>query len=193
MMFQLSKFWDSKFLEIKFSLLILNKLGFKLLKLCPVNNRDPVVDGCTFQPKLVTNAYITKKMIEGRVKSVESRNQKYQKAYQMVGTKPAKTINQDAPQVTKGTSSKPQCKEPKEKPKQPEMVNHLKRLREKEAAKRNKSKYTDENANCNKASKISDQSLQESNFDYGRIPLGVIQETSSANSSCKNKELDIIK
>ena len=47
-------------------------------------HRDPEVDGCTFQPKLLTNPQKTKKLCEARVKSMESRNVMYQQSIQLL-------------------------------------------------------------------------------------------------------------
>ena len=44
--------------------------------------RKPDVDGCTFQPKLITNSKLTRRLWASRVKSMESRNSMLQQSIQ---------------------------------------------------------------------------------------------------------------
>ena len=110
-----------------------------------IQQRNPEIDGCTFQPKLVFNSYITQKMLEGRMKSVEDKNVRFQKEVQMFGIKVDKSQNKKNARADNSSINMKFANDEKCLQKQPEMVNRLKRMREKEAAKLAKQKYADEN------------------------------------------------
>ena len=124
-------------------------------------------------------------MIEGRVKSVENKNIRFKKTIQMFGVKIDKSQDKNNPLVQESQTNFKCDKDDNLIHKQPEMVNHLKRIREKEAAKLERQKNADENRGS-KASKATSKNKYTTGDDKTRIPLGLINQQTRNNMNSKS-------
>ncbi|CAI2386201.1 unnamed protein product [Moneuplotes crassus] len=133
-------------------------------------------DGCTFQPRLVTNPEKTRKLCAARTKSLESQLSTTKLKQRTRNIKSQNAVNsvQNNRIMTKASISK-------KKPRQKGMKNYLKILREKEMIKNQSMNMSKAQADVNEDNHEGPQSSSKGE-DKKREPLGMMKNSGSRNN-----------